>query len=109
MLIPLSSSALLFVVTFFAKLACNVWCVCRFGAVWFESSLCATHFECIDMRLNASLTHERRVAVAIAGWMQLLLHLNTAALEIFATVAQATARLALLRKGFPYILWDVDR
>lgn len=97
------------VMTFFAKMACNIWCVCRFGAVWFESSLCATHFERIDMRLNASLMHERRVAVAIAGWMQLLLHLNTAALKTCATVAQATARLALLRKGFPYALWDMDR
>jgi len=77
--------------------------------VWFESSLCATHFECIDMRLNASLMHERRVAVAIAGWMELLLDLNTAALKIFATVAQETARLALLRRGFPYVLWDMDR
>ncbi len=61
------------------------------------------------MRLNASLMHERRVAAAIAGWMQLLLHLDTAALKIFATVAQATARLALLGKGFPYVLWDMDR
>ena len=35
------------------------------------------------MRLNASLAHEQRVAVAIAGWMQLLLDLNTAALKSF--------------------------
>ena len=61
------------------------------------------------MRLNVSLVHERRVAAAIAGWMQLLLHLHTAALKIFATVAQGTARLALLRKGFPCVLWDVDK
>ena len=93
----------------FAKSAFNIWCACRFGTVWFESSLCVTHFECIDMRLNASLVHERRVAVAIAGWMQLLLHLNTAVLKTFATVTQATARMALLRKGFPYVLWDLDR
>jgi hypothetical protein len=77
--------------------------------VWFESSLCATHFECIDMRLNASLAHERRVAVAIAGWMQLLLDLNTAALKIFDIEVQATARMAVFRKGFPYVLWDMDR
>ena len=61
------------------------------------------------MRLNASLAHERRVAVAIAGWMQLLLDLNTAALKIFEIEVQATARLAVFRKGFPYVLWDMDR
>ena len=61
------------------------------------------------MRLNASLRHERHVAVAIAGWMQLLLHLDTAARKIFAAAAQATTRLALLRKGCPYVLWDMDR
>ena len=53
------------------------------------------------MRLNASLAHERRVAVAIAGWMQLLFDLNTAALKIFEIEVQATARLAVLSKGFP--------
>ena len=61
------------------------------------------------MRLNATLMHERRVAVATAGWMQFLVELDRAALKIFATVTQATARLALLRKGFPYVLWDLDR
>lgn len=94
---------MLFVVTSFARSPTDVWCTCRFGAVWFESSLCATHFECIDMRLNASLMHERRVAVAIAGWMQLLLRLNTDALHTFATYAQAIPRLAM-REGFPYLL-----
>ena len=33
------------------------------------------------MHLNASLMREQRVAVATAGWMLLLLHLNTAALK----------------------------
>ncbi|DBA81237.1 TPA: hypothetical protein ACH3X2_007050 [Trebouxia sp. C0005] len=80
----------------------------QFGAVWFESSLCATHFECIDMRLHASLAHERRVAVAIAGWMQLLHDLNTAALNIFAIEVQATARMAVFSNGFPYVLWGMD-
>ena len=61
------------------------------------------------MRLHASLAHERRVAVAIAGWMQLLLDLNTAALKIFAIEVQATARMAVFSKGFPYVLWDMDR
>lgn len=61
------------------------------------------------MRLNASLAHERRVAVAIAGWMQLLLDLNTAALKILKMEVQATARMAVFRKGFPYVLWDMDR
>ena len=61
------------------------------------------------MRLHASLAHERRVAVAIAGWMQLLLDLNTAPLKIFETEVQATARRAVCRSGFPYVLWDMDR
>ena len=41
--------------------------------------------------------------------MQLLLDLNTAALKIFEIEVQATARLAVFRKGFPYVLWDMDR
>ena len=61
------------------------------------------------MRLNASLAHERRVAVAIAGWMQLLLDLNTAALRICDIEVQATARMAVLEQGFPYVLWEMDR
>ena len=61
------------------------------------------------MRLNATLNHERRVAVAIAGWMQLLFDLNTAALKTLAAQAEGTARLAVLRKGFPYPLWGSDR
>ena len=61
------------------------------------------------MRLNATLMHERRVAVAIAGWMQFLVELDRATLKILATVTQATARLALLRKGFLYVLWDLNR
>jgi hypothetical protein len=77
--------------------------------VWFESSLCATHFECIDMLLHASLAHERRVAVAIAGWMQLLLDLNTAALKTLAVDLQPVARVAGFKAGFPYVLWDMDR
>ena len=61
------------------------------------------------MRLHASLAHERRVAVAIAGWMQLLHDLNTAALNIFAIEVQATARMAVFSNGFPYVLWGMDR
>ncbi|DBA86104.1 TPA: hypothetical protein ACH3X1_005623 [Trebouxia sp. C0004] len=104
-----SSSSRLYQHSFMPMATCEVvGSELRFGAVWFESSLCATHFECIDMRLNASLAHERRVAVAIAGWMQLLLDLNTAALKIFEIEVQATARMAVFRKGFPYVLWDMD-
>ena len=61
------------------------------------------------MRLHASLKHEQRVAVAIAGWMQLLLDLDTAALKTLAIKVQATTRAAMLEKGFPYVLWDMDR
>ena len=92
-----------------SKNASEVCRVCRFGAVWFESSLCATHFACIDMRLHASLAHERRVAVAIAGWMQLLSDLNMAALRIFAIEVPAKVRMAYFGKGFPYVLWELDR
>jgi len=78
--------------------------------VWLESSLCATHFECLDMRLHATLKHERRVAVAIAGWMQLLLDLNQAALNTLSTdFVQAAVRSAMLQNGFPYVLWGIDR
>ena len=62
------------------------------------------------MRLHATLKHERRVAVAIAGWMQLLLDLNQAALETLSTDSvQAAVRSAMLQNGFPYVLWGIDR
>ena len=47
------------------------------------------------MRYHASLAHERPVAVVVAGWMQLLLDLNTAALKMCEIEVQATARMAV--------------
>jgi len=61
------------------------------------------------MRLHASLKHERRVAVAIAGWMQLLLDLNEAALKTLTSDMQAVARSAILKKGFPYVFGGSNR
>ena len=53
--------------------------------------------ECIDIRLSASLAHERHVAVALAGWMQLLFDLDISALKILELEVQATARMAVFR------------